>query len=135
MSLYRAVIARIRNHAALNAAIGGRAAFQSGIAGWVSPYLILEGGAQETDLTFGSGPELVTGRIYANLFAATGDGLDALEGHWKSAFHKVSAISAGMKLDSWVTQTYNDDVRRLVTDSTARLWVRTAETQVVYIRR
>ena len=133
MSFHSAIIERARSFAALDNLIDGRIAFESGVQGWARPYIILEAGPLTPELTFGRGEDLTTARVYVNLYANTGAAMFDLETAWRVGFNRFSGVSDGLKIDSWITASYDGDEPNLETDTQSRVRKRVIENMFAYI--
>ena len=132
MSLNSALMARASEPGALQNLIDGRIAVEGGLQNWPRPYVVWTALTISPQHTF-KGPPLVVCRVEATLYAASGVGLDELEGAWIGAFSHYSGTVGGEKIQSWITSSYDENLDELETDSQARSYARVVEMSVAYV--
>ena len=118
----------------LQALIVGRIARGSGIADWVTPYIVFQIGDSDLQNTMGqNGHNLRITQVDANLYAASSPSLDALENEWRMAFAGVAGPAGGEDITTWITSAHDEPVEQRITDSEARTYGRVLVTQVAFV--
>ena len=127
-------MARATSSTDLQNLIGARIARSSGLDSWVLPYVIFTLSSKPV-LTMRAGEDLTLSSVEANLYAASGAGLDELEGAWHRLFHKRRWVPAGSSetIKSWITSVYDDSIKSLEVDTQARAYLRVIETEFAFI--